>query len=139
MPSAEAVRWLVVCGGAAMTWSSIIGFIMLVPMQPWGKGRLPAFNAKQVGAAHLDWIVLALMLGLAAGMIAAFGLNPPTSVVIALAVGAWLNPLPYVFRGFGINAFVLAGPLHQRLAASMGLLSSLLILYGWASLLIAVA
>ena len=136
MAPADAARALVLCGAVAMTWSAVLGFVMLVPMQPWGKGLFPAFNAKQVGAAHLDWIVLALMLGLAAGVIVACGLSPSTTVVVALAAGAWLNPLPYVFRAFGINAFVLSGPLHQRLAAGLGLLSSLLILYGWGTLLL---
>ena len=135
MPTASAVRTLVLCGGAAVMWSSLVGFMMLIPLQPWGQRILPKFNFKQVGAAHLDWIVLGLMLGLAAGVVSACGLTPARAVVVALAAGAWLNPLPYVFRAFGVNAFALAGPPHQIMAAGLGLVSSLCIFGGWFSLL----
>ncbi|MEO1337963.1 MAG: hypothetical protein AAFV29_20130, partial [Myxococcota bacterium] len=92
MTQQDAARTLVLCGGLAMTWSTIVGFLMLVPMQPWAQGIIPNFNIKHMGAAHLDWIVLALMLGLAAGVIVYFDLQPTTAAIIALCTGAWLNP-----------------------------------------------
>ena len=135
IPSAAAVKTLVWCGGAAIAWSSVLGFMMLLPMQPWAPKVPRTINFKQVGAAHLDWIVLGLMLGLAAAVIQVYSITPSIFVVVSLSVGAWMNPLPYVFRAFGINAFVLGGSAVQRAAASLGLLSSLGILYGWFMLL----
>lgn len=119
-------------------WSSLVGFIMLVPMQPWGQRWFPHLTMKHIGAAHLDWIVLGLMLGLAAGVIVAFGLSVPRAAVYALIMGAWLNPMPYVFRAFGVNGFVLAGPPHQVAAALVGLVSSLCVVFGWGTVLVAV-
>lgn len=142
LPPLSAARTLLWSGGAAIAWSSVLGFMMLVPMQPWARRAMPPTESprlkvsfKQVGAAHLDWIVLGLMLGLAAGFVVAFDLAPPALAVGALAAGAWLNPLPYVFRAFGVNAFVLGGPWYQVLAALLGLTSSLGILFGWGTLL----
>ncbi|MGF1512050.1 MAG: hypothetical protein ACFB9M_21370 [Myxococcota bacterium] len=136
---AEAMRVLVVSGGAAILWSSLLGFGMLVPMQPWARGWAGKPNVKPVGSAHLDWIMLALMLGLAAQVLVAFEVRVSWTAIIALAAGAWLNPLPYVFRAFGVNAFVLGGPPRQVAAASLGFASSVGIIYGWTAILIAVA
>jgi hypothetical protein len=46
-------------------------------------------------------------------------------------IGGWLNPLTYVFRGYGVNAFVLAGAPGQRSASLLGLASSLALATGW--------
>ena len=135
----HAVRYLVAAGAAGVVFSSLVGFGMLIPMQPWGKGILGRVKLKPIGSAHLDWIILGLMLGLAAGVVAAFELQPPRLAVGALIAGAWANPLPYVFRAVGIDAFSLAGPPIQRIAASLGLASSLSLLGGWLILLAAVA
>ena len=137
--SAEAARLLVFSGGSAILFSSVLGFAMLIPMQPWGRALAGKANPKQIGAAHLDWIVLGLMVGLAAQVLVLFDVRVTWFAVIALAVGAWLNPLPYVFRAFGVNAFALSGPPHQVAAASLGFISSLGIIYGWTAVLLAAA
>jgi hypothetical protein len=108
---------------------------MLVPMQPWGRKWAKGLNFRQLGAAHLDWIMLGLMQAMAAGLIVAFALSPAPWVVWAIIIGGWLNPLPYVFRAFGIDAFAMAGGPLQRFASGLGAVSSTLILVGWAVLL----
>jgi hypothetical protein len=126
-----AAKILVFSGAAAIVFSSLLGMAMLIPLQPWAKKRGSGINFKQIGAAHLDWIMLGLMQGLAGGVIALFGASAAPFVVWAMVFGAWANPLPYVFRAFGVNAFAFDGGLLQRTAAILGLTSSLAILYAW--------
>lgn len=133
---ADAARALVLAGGAAVLFSSLLGLAMLVPRQPWGTALAPYMPPKAFGPAHLDWIMLGLMLGLAAGVVTLTDTAVPRVWVAMMVAGAWLNPLPYLFRAFGVDAFVLAGALPQRAAASLGLSSSLLLVSGWSWLLL---
>lgn len=135
MDQLEATRLLIFSGGLSILFASLLGAVMLIPLQPWGKGAFGSVNFKQLLAAHLDWVMLGLMQGLAGGLIAVFGLAPSPYVVWAMVLGGWLNPLPYLFRAFGINAFALAGSLTQRLAASLGGISATMIIVAWFALL----
>lgn len=108
---------------------------MLIPLQPWGRGAFRGVNFKQLLSAHLDWVMLGLMQGLAAGLVTVFAFAPSPIVVWALVLGGWLNPLPYLFRAFGVNAFSLSGSVTQRMAAALGAVSSMLIIVAWALLL----
>lgn len=137
MESWDATRLLVFSGALSIFFSSLMGVAMLIPLQPWGRGIFKGINFKQAGAAHLDWIMLGLMQGLAGGLIAAFALSPSIFAVWAMVLGGWLNPLPYLFRAFGINAFALTGSPLQRFAAALGGVSSTLIIVAWALLLTA--
>lgn len=109
MTTIEATRILIFSGGLAILMSSLMGVAMLIPMQSWGQKLIKNINYKQLGAAHLDWLMLGLMQGLAGGAIAAFELSPSFTIVWALVFGGWANPLPYVFRAFGVNAFAFEG------------------------------
>lgn len=131
----ESARLLIFSGSASMFFATLVGVAMLVPMQPWGRKYAKGLNFRQIGMAHLDWIMLGLMQGLAAGLIVAFALAPATWVIWAMILGGWLNPLAYVFRAFGVDAFSLAGGPLQRLAAGLGGFSSALIVVSWAVLL----
>lgn len=104
---------------------------MLIPMQPWGRKWVKGLNFKQIGAAHLDWIMLGLMQGLAAGLIILFSIAPPAWSVWAMIIGGWLNPLAYVFRAFGVDAFSFAGKPLQRAAAALGGVTSVFIAAAW--------
>ncbi len=133
MQAETAARWLVLSGSGAMLVSSLLGGAMLVPMQRRGDrsgGRSPLLSA------HLDWLMLGLMEGLAAALCVLFALQPHPWVIVAMVFGAWANPLPYVFRAFGVDAFRFAGGPLQRLGASLGALSSLAIISSSASLLV---
>ncbi|MBX2812921.1 MAG: hypothetical protein KTR25_13990 [Myxococcales bacterium] len=135
LDSFHAARILLLAGGLAVAWSSALGVVMLSLMQPWCPKALTGFSIKAIGSAHLDWIMLGLMLGLVAGIVQVFEAHVPWATVAAFVVGAWLNPLPYGFKAFGINAFVMGGPPLQRFGATLGLISSSCLLVGWASLL----
>jgi hypothetical protein len=76
MDHLDATRLLVFSGGLSILFASLLGAVMLIPMQPWGKALLKQVNFKQLLAAHLDWVMLGLMQGLAGGLIAVFALAP---------------------------------------------------------------
>ena len=135
MDMTDAAKLLLFSGAASMLFSTFLGFLMLVPMQPWGRQLLKGMNFKQFGAAHLDWLMLGLMQGLAGGLVVVFAVDPAPSAVWAMVLGGWLNPLAYVFRAFGVNAFAFDGSATQRLAAALGLGSSVAIAYAWVSIL----
>lgn len=133
----EAARILVFSGALAILVSSLLGFAMLIPLQPWGQKLTKGMNFKQLMSAHLDWIMLGLMQALAGGVIVLFGLSPSAWVVWFMVAGGWLNPLPYVFRAFGINAFAFAGSMTQRAASALGGISSTMIVAAWFMILTA--
>jgi hypothetical protein len=136
METTDAIRLLVFSGGLSILFASLLGAAMLIPLQPWGQHFAKGMNFRQLMAAHLDWIMLGLMQGLAAMLIFTFALAPSALVVWAMVIGGWMNPLPYLFRAFGINAFALSGPPLQRIAAALGGISSTLILIAWTLLLL---
>jgi hypothetical protein len=130
MEHADPVLVLATNGSAQILVSSLLGVFMLVPLQPWAKGR-PRVNAKALLAVHLDLLMLAFMQFAAAFVLGRWPLARGHIVAWLLVFGGWVNPSPYLFRGFGINAFVLGGPWPQRLAAGLGGLSVLAILTAW--------
>lgn len=120
-------------GSAQILVSSLLGLYMLVLMQPWARtlaARSPKW--RDLLSAHLDWIMLALMQLAAAFLLGRFAVPHSRLIAWLLVFGGWANPVPYLVRGLGINAFVLGGPWKQRVAASLGLASVLALLLGWA-------
>ncbi len=114
--------------------SCLLGWWMLVPLQPWGKRLAGLVSPRALLAAHLDWIMLAFMQGLAAFIHSVHPLQGEAFLTAALIAGGWLNAVPYLLRGVGIDAFVFAGDLRQRLATSLAGASSALITAAWASI-----
>jgi hypothetical protein len=140
MTALDSAKFLALSGSISIFFSAWIGVLMLFPRKPKAEtGETSGVNFKQIGAAHIDWILLGLMQGLAGLLIFLFKVTPASYVLWLMAFGAWFNPLPYVFRAFGINAFVFAGPPTQRIAAAMGGLSSTAILLGWSLIFWAIA
>ncbi|MDO9453901.1 MAG: hypothetical protein Q7J29_13700 [Stagnimonas sp.] len=140
MSNLESAKFLALSGSISIFFSAWIGVLMLFPRKPKADSNDPQrVNFKQIGAAHIDWIMLGLMQGLAGLLIQLFGVTPEPYVLWIMAFGAWLNPLPYVFRAFGVNAFVFAGGPLQRTAAAMGGLSSTAILFSWSMIFWSIA
>lgn len=131
MTTLIAAKWLVASGCFAIFLSSWLGVAMLVPHAKGHSEEPGKINFKHIGAAHVDWIILGLMSAASGGMIFLFQMTPPPLVVGLMIFGAWANPLPYVFRAFGINAFRFAGSPLQKFAATLGGLSSAAILVAW--------
>jgi hypothetical protein len=112
-----------------IAFSVALGWVMLVPRQPWGRALAPLLS-KDFTAAHLDWFMLSFMqLGAFAALVSTGTPGEPW-VAVCLIIGGWLNPVPYVLRAFGLNAFQLGGRPSQRIAG----VSSLLISAGWVGL-----
>jgi hypothetical protein len=132
MAPLEAAKWLAVSGGLAILWSTMLGFVMLIPQQGRKADGAPTtINWRQIGAAHLDWIMLGLMSMAAALLLTLFGHAVPSLLVAIFIFGAWINPTAYVFRAFGINAFRFSGSGVQKGASLLSGVSSLAILISW--------
>jgi hypothetical protein len=124
-------------GALEIIVSCLLGFVMLLPMQPWGKAlreRLPA--TRGLMSVHLDLLMLALMQIAAAFAIRALpGAHDPWVAGLLISSG-WLNVTPYIWRLAGVNAFALAGSPLQRFAALLSLASTLALTSGWLVLLV---
>ncbi|GJL96106.1 MAG: hypothetical protein DHS20C05_25110 [Hyphococcus sp.] len=132
-----AVQLLLFSGAAAVLWSSILGVFMMIPHLNISAvtNATKWINFRQLLSAHLDWIMLAFMQGLAALMILAFDLSAPLWVVVGMIYGGWMNAFPYFLRAFGINAFVYGGGAIQKIANVLGSISVLVLICCWAALI----
>jgi hypothetical protein len=133
---AGPIYWLLVSAALEIIVSCLLGFVMLLPMQPWGKAlreRLPP--TRGLMSVHLDLLMLALMqLGAAFAMRALPG-GHDRWVAGLLIFSGWLNVTPYVWRLAGVNAFALGGGPLQLFAALLSLASTLALTSGWLLLL----
>jgi hypothetical protein len=128
-----AQLWLIRSVLVQVLFSILLGWVMLIPRQPWGS-RLKPLLSKDFTAAHTDWLMLAFMQAVALGALR-FVPNTHASLVAGcLIVGGWLNPLPYALRAFGINAFSLSGSPVQKASALLGAGSAIAITVGWGTL-----
>ncbi len=136
-PVTPAVRLLATSGFLQIACASLLGMWMLVRMQPWGAARGGRAGLKDLGAAHVDLILLGLLEIAAAWALQAFVIADASWIAVLLVLGGWLNPVPYVARAHGINAFVLGGGRTQRAFALLGLASSLALTAGIGGLVVA--
>jgi hypothetical protein len=132
------VKLLVVNASIQILVSSLLGFLLLIPMQPWGKNFLKKVrNIHDLRSTHLDWLMLAFMQYAAAFALMHLPITHPWLVAGLLVFGGWMNASPYLVRGiWGINAFSLSGDGKQIFAASIGLISVFSILIAWALIVI---
>lgn len=114
--------------------SSLLGTLMLIPLQPWGKKVAARVNMKSLLATHMDWYMLAFMQFGAAFIMDRWPATESQHVAVLLVFGGWTNALPYLLRGFGINAFVMGGGALQRVSAGVAGLSVLAIIVAWSVL-----
>jgi len=131
------ITWLLVSAAAEMLVASLLGYAMLIPMQPWGQRLRARWPPPRVlMSIHLDLAMLSLMqFGAAAGLHALPGPRDGLAAAL-LVVAGWLNVAPYLWRAAGVNAFVLAGGALQRAAALLSLLGTLALTAGWLMLLV---
>lgn len=129
------VDLLVWNAAAQIAFSCLLGWVMLVPLQPWGKAlRRPAVGPA-LRAAHLDWLMLSFMQFGAAFLLSRNPLPAADWIAPLLMFGGWANPIPYLLRAFGINAFVFGGGPAQRISAAISGLSSVAITTCWVVML----
>jgi hypothetical protein len=127
----DPLKLLAANASAQVLAASLLGVAMLIPMQPWAKKLRPGLNAKALLSAHLDWLMLAFMQWGAAFTMLQWPQTRSLWVAWLLMFGGWVNALPYLFRGAGIDAFVFGGRWPQRVAASLSGVSSLAIIVAW--------
>jgi hypothetical protein len=130
-------KWLLVSAALEILASSLLGYVMLVPMQPWAKGLRDKWPpAKALMSVHLDMIMLALMQAVAAfGMAAVPGAHDRLIAALLVSSG-WLNVTPYAWRMVGVNAFALTGRSLQRFAALTSFVGTVALTGGWVGLLV---
>ncbi len=128
------IRLLVANAAFQVLAASLLGVVMLIPMQPWAKALKMKLDFKSMLSTHLDWLMLAFMQWGAAAVMNLWPETQATWVSWLLVFGGWMNVAPYVFRGFGINAFVLGGGKKQLAAAGLSGLSSLSLIIAWSRL-----
>lgn len=115
--------------------SSLLGTFMLIPLQPWGKKLAARINMKSLLATHMDWYMLAFMQWGAAFMMNQWPAAHDPQMALLLMFGGWTNALPYLLRGFGVNAFVLGGNAVQRISAGIAGLSVIAIIVAWSTII----
>ncbi len=125
-------KWLLLSAALEILASSLLGYVMLVPMQPWGKALREKWPpARALMSVHLDMIMLALMqMAAAFGMVTLPGAHDRLIAVLLVASG-WLNVTPYAWRMVGVNAFALAGGPLQRFAALTSFIGTVALTGGW--------
>lgn len=131
-------EWLLRNAILQVAFSIFLGWLMLLPRQKRGGGALAVLLTKDFTAAHLDWLMLAFMQFAAAFVVSTRAIPYSSVMVACLIFGGWANPLSYVFRAFGVNGFAMGGDVTQRIAASIGALSSSAITVGWGLILVGV-
>jgi hypothetical protein len=125
------------CNAAAQVLvSSLLGSFMLIPLQPWGRKLAARVHMKSLLATHLDWYMLAFMQWGAAFIMSRWPSTAAPWLALLLIFGGWTNALPYLLRGFGINAFAMAGDALQRVSATIAGASVLAILTAWTTILV---
>lgn len=93
-----SVRLLLQNAALQFLFSTVLGWLLLIPIQPWGR-RFASFIKRPhaLTAAHVDWYLLALMQMAAAFGMAVFPTDHATAISWLLIAGGWLNPVPYAF------------------------------------------
>jgi hypothetical protein len=122
--------------GAQVLVSSLLGTFMLIPLQPWGRKLVGRIDMRSLLATHLDWLMLAFMQWGAAFIMSRWPHTRAPWIAALLIFGGWTNALPYLLRGFGINAFAMAGNAVQRISTGIAGLSVLAILVAWTTILL---
>lgn len=89
-------------------------------------------------AAHVDWVILGLVQVAVAYASNSCGAHDVTLPAALLAVAGWLNPVPYLARGAGVNAFEFGGSRLQRVLAAVGAMSVVCLTLGLTWITIAV-
>jgi hypothetical protein len=130
------VHWLLVSAALEIIVASLLGFIMLIPMQPrFSELRTSWPPTRALMSVHLDLVMLGFMQMLAG--LAMRALPGPFDRLAALLLipSGWLNVGPYAWRLVGVNAFAFAGGPLQRFAALTSLAGTLALTGGWVALL----
>lgn len=117
------VRLLIGSALLQLLWTTLLGWTMLLPHQPWSKGLLAKLRSKDVTSAHVDWVILALVQIATAFVI--YQQPVPFAVWVArgIAYSGWVAPSTYFLRAWGINAFRMDGKKAVEMVAGLIALS----------------
>ncbi len=122
----EPARLLVSNALLQITFSAWFGGWLLYRMH--GAGRRN--GARDLVAAHLDWIMLGLVQIAVSRAIEVLDLEGALTPATMIVAAGWLNPVPYLARGLGVDGFTYGGARVQRTVAVLGGASVLLMTTG---------
>ena len=131
----DPAKLLVVNALAQITFSAWFGGWVLYRLHVAGRRN----GARDLIAAHLDWIVLGLVQVAVAHAIDVLSIESSSIPAVMIAIAGWLNPVPYLARGAGVNAFVFGGGAGQRVLAAISAVSALILTCGLTWTLVAIA
>lgn len=117
-------------------FTTLLGWLMLVPHQPWAKDNALAkkLRSTHVTSAHVDWVILALMQAGAAVVLERVRMPLADARLVArcLVYSGWAAPTTYFFKAFGINGFRFDGrPTLQSLVGLVGFTATSVHTYAW--------
>ena len=122
----DPARLLVSNALVQITFSAWFGVWLLYRLHLAGRRN----GARDLVAAHVDWIVLGLVQGAVGYGLERLRLDVAALPAILIAIAGWLNPVPYLARGVGVNAFEYGGSIGQRLLALLSATSAISLVVG---------
>jgi hypothetical protein len=135
--NASPTDFLMLSAVMQVLFTTLLGWLMLIPHQVWGNGSAFAvrLRSRDVTMAHVDWVMLAL-LQFAASY--AMSLKSPQQAFIVsrcLVFNGWVAPAVYLAKAWGINGFRLDGKRGvDTLIGLAGLVGVVAFTYGWAQI-----
>lgn len=138
--NASPTDFLLLSGTLQILFTTLLGWLMLIPHQVWGNDSAFAvrLRSRDVTMAHVDWVLLALVQFAAAY---AMSLKSPEQAFIVsrcLVFNGWVAPAVYLAKAWGINGFRLDGRRGvDTLLGLAGLVGVIAFTYGWAQIVLA--
>jgi len=132
--NASPTDFLLLSGVMLILFTTLLGWLMLIPHQVWGNNSAFAtrLRSRDVTMAHVDWVMLALVQFAAAY---AMSLKSPQQAFIVsrcLVFNGWVAPALYLAKAWGINGFRLDGKRGvDTLIGLAGLVGVVAFTYGW--------
>jgi len=105
----SASNILVRGGVLQIFFTTLLGWGIILPQQPWMGGLLQDLRHAQVTTAHVNWIVLALVKIAAAYVLSMRSVPDAVTVAYLIDFAGWVAPIAYFMQAWGFNGFRLDG------------------------------
>ncbi len=133
--NASPTDFLMLSAVMQVLFTTLLGWLMLIPHQVWGDDFAFAMRlrSRHVAMAHVDWVMLALVQFAAAYAMSLK--SPPQAFIVSrcLVFNGWIAPTVYLAKAWGINGFRLDGKRGMdTLIGLAGLMGVIAFTYGWA-------
>ncbi len=128
----DATLFLVRSGLLQIAWTTLLGWLMLLPHQAYAPALAVRLRSEGVRHAHVDWVMLALVQFAAAYALTLRKVPDADFCGRLIAFNAWYAPVVYFLRPWGINGFRLDGKkVIDTVVGSLGFVGICAFTYGW--------